>query len=129
VLQHCGQIIWTTRGYIINAVTVQKILLAAVAWTVSAFGQITLKEPRWVEARSAHYSVFYHSGFENDVKFTRAWLDRAEDLLKDKYGVPFSGFRISFYLYSTPTQNANVGVANLHCCLNGSDGEKTGTIS
>jgi hypothetical protein len=82
-----------------------------------------------LKRRALTYSVFYQSGFEDDVKFVRTWLDRAEELLKDKYGVPFIGFHVSVYLYPAPTQNADVGVANLRCCSNGSNGEKTGTIS
>jgi hypothetical protein len=39
---------------------------------------------QWIEARSAHYSIFYAAGFENDAMFTRTWLDRAEQLMKDK---------------------------------------------
>jgi hypothetical protein len=107
----------------------QRIVLWALIWTASALCQTPVTESQWAEAKSAHYSVFYQSGFENDANFTRTWLDRAEELLKQKYGVPFSGFRISFYLYPVPTQNADVGVANLRCCSNGSNGEKTGTIS
>ena len=53
---------------------------------------------QWIEAKSANYSIYYQSGYERDVEFTRTWLSRAEDLLVSKYGVPFSGFYISFYL-------------------------------
>jgi hypothetical protein len=86
-------------------------------------------EGQWIEAKSAGYSIFYQSGYEKDAKFTRTWLDRAEDLLKKKYGVPFSGFYISLYLYPAPVKDADVGLANLHCCSPGASGVKTGTIS
>ena len=84
---------------------------------------------QWIETKSANYSIFYQSGYERDVEFTRTWLNRAEDLLKSKYGVAFTGFHISFYLYPTPTQSADVGRANLQCCAKSVDGIKTGTIS
>ena len=51
---------------------------------------------QWIEAKSTNYSIFYQSGYERDVEFTRTWLNRAEDLLKSKYGVAFAGFHISF---------------------------------
>lgn len=106
-----------------------KIAFAVMSWAASAFCQTPANEPHWMEAESAHYSILYQSGFENDVKFARTWLNHAEDLLRNKYGVPFSGFYISFYLYPAPTQYANTGLANLQCCSNGNDGVKTGTIS
>src|ERR1700676_850829 len=83
---------------------------------------------QWIEAKSANYSIFYQSGYERDAEFTRTWLNRAEDLLKSKYGVAFTGFHISFYLYPTPTKSADVGLANLQCCAKSADGIKTGTI-
>jgi len=35
---------------------------------------------QWLEARAKHYIVFYRSGSEKDVVFTRKWLDHAEQL-------------------------------------------------
>jgi hypothetical protein len=92
--------------------------------TVTAFAQAP-----WSEAKSTNYSVFYQLGYENDAKFTQTILDQAESLVKSKYGVPFSGFRIAVYLYPAPTQSAGTGLANLQCCSKGPDGIKTGTIS
>jgi len=97
--------------------------------TIVFFAATVSGKAQWIEAKSAHYSIFYPRGYEDDFKFTRTWLDRAEGLLKDKYGVLFSGFYISFYLYPAPTQIAGVGLANLHCCSNGANGVKNGTIS
>jgi hypothetical protein len=98
--------------------------------TITLFFTATaLVEAQWIEAKSTHYSIFYQSGYEKDARFTRTWLDRAEDLLKNKYGVPFSGFQISFYLYPAPMQYADVGLANLNCCSPGANGVKSGTIS
>jgi hypothetical protein len=88
-----------------------------------------LVNAQWIEAKSHNYSIFYQSGYEKDVEFTRTWLNRAEDLLKSKYGVAYAGFHISFYLYPAPAKSADVGVANLQCCSKSADGTKTGTIS
>ena len=41
-------------------------------------------DAQWIEGKSAHYSVFYQNGYEKDVEFTRMWLNRAEQLMKDK---------------------------------------------
>ena len=86
-------------------------------------------QAQWIESKSANYSVFYQSGYEKDVESTRTILDQAEDLLKSKYGVPFSGFHVAVYLYPAPTQSAGIGLANLQCCSRRADGIKTGTIS
>jgi len=83
----------------------------------------------WVEAKSSHFSISYQPGYENDMEFTRTWLGRAEELLKDKYGAVFTGFFVSLYLYPAPTENANVGLADLHCCSKGANGVRIGTIS
>lgn len=88
--------------------------------TATAFAQA-----QWIESKSANYSVFYQSGYEKDVVFTRTILDQAEDL----YGIPFTGFHVAVYLYPAPTQYAHTGLANLRCCSRGADGIKTGTIS
>jgi hypothetical protein len=104
-------------------------LQASFPTIILFFAATGLVEAQWIEAKSASYSIFYQSGYEKDVKFTRTWLDRAEDLLKNKYGVPFSGFYISLYLYPAPMKYADVGLANLRCCSTGGNGVKTGTIS
>jgi len=86
-------------------------------------------EAQWIEQKTAHYSIFYLSGNEQDAAFARTWLDHAEDLLKTKYRIPYSGFYISVYLHPVPTQNAGTSLANLQCCSRDSNGTKTGTIS
>ena len=83
------------------------VISAAIFWPASVFCQTPVKEPQWIEAKSVHYSIFYQPGFEEDLKFTRTWLDRAEELLKVKYGVSFSGFHISLFTV----------VFELHCVL------------
>ena len=60
-----------------------------------AAGQII--DAQRMEVKSDYHSILYQSGYEKDAQFTRTWLDRAEDLLKTKYGVPYS-FYVSFYL-------------------------------
>lgn len=86
-------------------------------------------EGQWIEQKAAHYGIFYQAGYEPDAAFTRTWLDRAEDLLKSKYRLPYSGFYVSVYLHPAPTQNAGTDLANLQCCSKDSNGIRTGTIS
>jgi hypothetical protein len=114
----------------LNRTSMTVMRLPASCLTIILFFAPTASiEAQWIEAKSARYSIFYQSGYEKDAEFTRTWLDCAEDLLKSKYGVPFSGFYISLYLYPAPTQYADVGLAHLHCCSTGANGVKTGTIS
>jgi len=87
--------------------------------------------PSWAqfnEFKTANYSVFYQPGYEKDLEFVRDWLDRAEALLKQKYGAPFTGYHIDIYLYPEPKPGANTGAANLKCC-SGISAPKTGVIS
>ena len=79
---------------------------------------------QFIESKAANYSVFYQPGYEKDLEFARTWLERGESLLKQKYGVAFSGYHIDIYLYSEPTPRADTGTANLKCCSG-----KTGVIS
>jgi hypothetical protein len=91
-------------------------------------GASQIIEAQWIEQKTAHYGIFYQSGYDQDARFTQTWLDRAEDLLKSKYAVPYTGFYISVYLHPAPTQNAATSLANLQCCSKESDGTKTGGI-
>jgi hypothetical protein len=104
-----------------------------ISWAVVIFGASQIMEAQWIEQKTAHYSIFYQSGYEQDAAFTRTLLDGAEDLLKTKYGVPYGGFYVSVYLHPAPTQNAGTDLANLQCCSKdapgASGGIKTGTIS
>ncbi|MGZ8845078.1 MAG: hypothetical protein ACXW3C_01305, partial [Pyrinomonadaceae bacterium] len=52
-------------------------------------------DERWIESKRDHYTVFYQAGFEKDAEFTRTWLDRAEQLMKTKYGVTPERYRMS----------------------------------
>jgi hypothetical protein len=80
------------------------------------------------ESKAENYSVFYQPGYEGDLAFARTWLDRAEALLKQKYGVPFTGYHIDVYLYPERKPGADTGTANLKCCT-GSGAPRTGVIS
>ena len=91
-------------------------------------GTRTSDAQQWIEARSANYSIFYEAGNEHDVEFARTWMNQADDLMKNKYGVIPNRYYISFYLHPAPTQNANVGTATLLCCGTGTGGIKTGSI-
>lgn len=70
----------------------------------------------WIESKSAHYSVFYQAGFEKDVEFARTWADRAERLMKDKYGVTPVHYWMSIYLHPAPNAVATVDNARNKCC-------------
>ena len=78
---------------------------------------------QFIESKAANYSVFYQPGYEKDLEFTRSWLDRAETLLKQKYGVAFTGYHVDIYLHPEPNPRADTGKANLKCCTS-----KTGVI-
>jgi hypothetical protein len=98
-----------------------RALVIALALCLPACAQFT-------ESRTANYSVFYQPGYEKDLEFARTWLERAEALLKQKYGVPFTGYHIDVYLYSEPKPGADTSTANLKCC-SGIGAPKTGVIS
>jgi hypothetical protein len=96
------------------------LLLAAVPSRVDA---------QWIEAKSAHYTIFYQAGYEADVAFTRAQLDRAEALMASKYGVTADHYAMSIYLLPAPTGDMDtVQSGNNVCCTRGTTGVSTGTI-
>lgn len=55
-------------------------------------------------------------------------MDRAEELLKSKYGTAYHGFYISLYLETTSGPNANTSTAMTQCCKRSADDIQTGTI-
>src|SRR5689334_23494744 len=85
------------------------LLLAAVG--LSAGAQTPSSTAQWLESKSANYTVYYQPGYEKDAAFVRTWMDRAEELLKSKYGVPYRGFHVAVYLEPAPTAQADVGLA------------------
>jgi hypothetical protein len=48
--------------------------------------------------------------------------------MKRKYGVILDNYHIALYLYPTPIDRANVGIANTECCDEFKGGLKTGTV-
>jgi hypothetical protein len=91
-------------------------------------GAVPLTQGAWIEARSAHYSVFYQAGFDSDVRFARTWADDAERLMKEKYGVVPTHYRMAIYLHPAPTASADVNTAYNHCCRPAGGTDSTGTI-
>ena len=83
---------------------------------------------QWLELRTTNYSVFYQAGYERDAEFARAWMDRAEGLMRSKYGVSADRYFISLYLHPAPASGAGVGSATLNCCSEQSGGRRTGSI-
>jgi hypothetical protein len=82
----------------------------------------------WIEVRSAHYSVFYQAGFEEDAQRVRIWADDAERVMKEKYGVVPTHYRMSIYLQPAATTNADANTARNHCCHSVGGTDSVGTI-
>lgn len=86
-------------------------------------------DERWIESKRDHYTVFYQAGFEKDAEFTRTWLDRAEQLMKTKYGVTPERYRMSIYLFPAPAGDIDTRQSGqVQCCTQTSSGISTGTI-
>src|SRR5262249_39587678 len=83
---------------------------------------------QWLEAKGAHYLIFYKAGSEPDVAFTRKWLDRAEQLMKTKYGVSPDHYSMSVYLYPAPADEIDINRSGHITCCTESKGVSTGTI-
>lgn len=84
--------------------------------------------PNWLEARSVNYTIFYQTGFERDAGFARLWMDRAEELMRSKYGVSASGYFTSLYLHPASTNGATVTTTTLNCCTQQPSGKLAATI-
>ena len=82
----------------------------------------------WLELKSAHASILYQAGFEDDAQRIRGWLEDDERVMQAKYGVTPSRYRMSIYLHPAPTANADVNKALNRCCQQTADGLMTGTI-
>jgi hypothetical protein len=86
-------------------------------------------DAQWIEVKTAHYSVFYQDGYEKDVEFTRMWMNQAEQLMRDKYGVTPEHYYLSVYLLPAPTGDINtVQSGQNQCCTLGSGRISIGTI-
>jgi hypothetical protein len=83
---------------------------------------------QWLEMQKDRYSVFYRSGFERDAALVSTWADRAEQLMRDKYGVTQRHYRLSIYLDDAPTPQVDVNTARIQCCSGGPDSIKVGRI-
>lgn len=84
---------------------------------------------QWLEAKHAHYTIFYEAGYEKDVEFTRTWLDRTEQLMKDKYAVTPARYHISVYLLPAPAGGISADQSGQNqCCTPGTGTIRTGTI-
>ena len=75
----------------------------------------TLAQP-WMTEDNGQYTIYYVQEYEQDVEFVRTWMDRAERLMLDKYGIQRHGYDISIYLHPEPTDRAGRGYATLLCC-------------
>jgi hypothetical protein len=83
---------------------------------------------QWMEVKTDHYSILYQPGYEGDVDFARTWLNRAEELMKTKYGVVPDRYLITFYLHRAPTDKADTSRALNRCCTLDERGINTGSI-
>jgi len=83
---------------------------------------------QWLEAKQLHYSVFYQRGYEDDARLIEGWADATERLMRDKYGVTPTHYRMSVFLHPAPTDKADVNNALNRCCTRVSDSLSTGTI-
>ena len=73
---------------------------------------------QWLKDENEQYTIYYVQEYESDVAFVRTWLNRAERLMLEKYGIARHGYDISVYLPPAPTQRTNKGRATLLCCSN-----------
>ena len=78
---------------------------------------------QWLKEDNGQYTIYYRQEYEQDVEFVRTWMDRAESLMLDKYGLQRHGYDISIYLPSAPTQHAGRGQSTLICCRSDGTGE------
>ena len=77
----------------------------------------------WLEEDNGQYTIYYVQEYEQDVEFVRTWMDRAERLMLDKYGLQRHGYDISVYLPPAPTSYAGRGLSTLVCCRSDGTGE------
>lgn len=96
---------------------------------VSLFASPHRADAQWLEAKNVHYSIFYQAGYEKDVEFTQTWMNRAEQLMKDKYAVTPDHYYLSVYLLPSSSGDINtVQSGQNQCCTRESAGISTGTI-
>lgn len=101
---------------------------AATVSRTTAANLHAMDVPNWLEARRSNYTIFYQAGFEPDVEFARTWMDRAEDVMRTKYGVSASDYSTSLYLHPSPTNGATVFTTTLTCCTQQPNGKRAAAI-
>jgi hypothetical protein len=104
---------------------IRGVRVCAAAGVLAAAARL---QPAWLELKGAYASVFYQAGFEDDAKRIRAWLDDDERVMKEKYGVTPTHYRMAVYLHPAPTANADVNTARNRCCRSAGGTDSTGTI-
>jgi hypothetical protein len=100
------------------------LVVVASVWAMSAS-----RSPQWLESKSAHYTLFYQAGFEEDVEFTRRWLSATERLMNSKYGASPERYYMSVYLRPAPVGAVTaVQSGHIQCCTTTDTGIRTGTL-
>lgn len=52
----------------------------------------------WLKTARGHHVVFYQAGFESDTTFAHKWADRADQLMRTKYGVTPDHYRLEILM-------------------------------
>lgn len=104
--------------HIIHNVTRRSValFLAAVPVLLTPVGSVlaqTPTPPDWAQTSTPTFTVFYSPGFGGDRDFAIKWLTHAEGVMKGKYRITNTGFKVSIYLYPTPNEKADVGHAQI----------------
>lgn len=111
------------RTRIKSTLTISFVVILCIAVPRCAVAQ-------WAEAKSAHYTVFYQDGYDRDANFARKWLDKAELLMKTKYGVTPDNYQMSIYLFPVPSGDISTSLSGQNkCCTRASTGLRAGTIN
>ena len=77
----------------------------------------------WLAEDNGQYTIYYVQEYEQDVEFVRTWMDHAEVLMLDKYGLQSHGYELAVYLHPAPTQYTDVGLATLNTSPSTNKGE------
>ena len=113
---------WLAAG---NAMTYVRgaLLIGLCAFARPIHGQV-----QWIESKAPNYTVFYQAGFESDLAFTRRWMDNAERVMKEKYGVTAQGYLMSVYLYPEPADDITLTQSGQNVCCTSRNGRGVGTL-
>ena len=93
---------------------------------VSLFLLLPVRAQEWLQSESegGQYTIYYVTEYEKDLEFVHKWLDHAEELMADKYGIKNHGISLKVYLHPATSRYASRGLATLLCCTS----DKKGTI-